>query len=161
MKKEKIFSMNKSLIILLLFCFVGCSSDDSPEEKPEEEEVTLDNKYVGTWNSVTPTATFTDVPISAKLQPVEGNANRLIGELFISSNFTVCCSSGSNDGTLTIDFDGDTITLFHYSDVITGCSGAFDGTGSIRADGAFVINFTGNDCDGSHVGQFILKKVKK
>ena len=159
MKKEKTFLMNKLMIILLLFCFVGCSSsdDDSPEEK--QEEVSLEDKYVGTWNSVTPTATFTDVPISAKLKLVEGNADRLIGELFISSDFTVCCSSGSNDGTLTIDFDGDTITLFHYTDVITGCSGAFDGAGSIRADGAFVIDFTGNDCDGSHVGQFILKKI--
>lgn len=133
MKKEKTFSINKFLIVMVIFCFMGCSSsDDSSVEK--EEEVSLDDKYVGTWNSTTPSATFTGVPISAKLRPLSTNANRLVGELFISSNFTVCCSSGTNDGTLTIDFDGNTITSFRYNDVITDCTGTFIGDGTIRSD---------------------------
>jgi hypothetical protein len=159
MKKEKTFSINKFLIVMVIFCFTGCSSSDDSSGEKEEEEVSLDDKYVGTWNSTTPSATFTDVPISAKLRPLPNNANRLVGELFISANFTVCCSSGTNDGTLTIDFDGNTITSFRYNAVITDCTGTFNGDGTIRSDGAFVIDFTGNDCDGSHVGQFVLKKI--
>ena len=60
---------------------------------------------------------------------------------------------------MNVEFDGDTITSFYYNDVITDCSGVFTGSGGIRAsDRAFVINFTGNDCDGDHVGQIVLKK---
>ncbi|MBE9490147.1 MAG: hypothetical protein IMY67_07640 [Bacteroidetes bacterium] len=161
MKNEKIFTINKLLLIIAI-CFIGCgSSDDSPsqeQQQEQEEEVTIEGDYIGTWNSTTPTATFTNVGVSARLAFQGTNTNRLIGGFFISTNFSVCCSSGSNDGTLTIDFDGTSITSFRYNDVITNCSGTFVGNGTIRADGALVIDFTGSDCDGNHVGQIILKK---
>ena len=166
MKKEKIIFVNKWLLILAI-SFMGCSgsddsSDDNPKQEEEEEEVeeaTLEGDYTGGWSSTTPTATFSGVPVSARLTFQGTNENRLVGAFFISSNFTVCCSSGDNDGTLIIDFDGTSITSFRYNDVITGCSGTFTGDGFIRSsDGALIISFTGNDCDGDHVGEIILWK---
>jgi hypothetical protein len=158
MKKEKFNSIN-TLLVIFAICFFGCSSSNNDNEPLQEEEVTLEGNYIGTWNSTTPTATFTNVSVSAKLRFSGSNTNKLTGGFFISSDFTVCCSSGDNDGTLTIDFDGNTITSFRYSDVITNCSGTFVGEGVIREfDGALVIDFTGNDCDGDHVGQLILRK---
>jgi len=158
MKKEKPFLMNK-LFIVIAICFMGCSggSDDSQEEE-QQEETTLEGNYRGTWNSTTPSATFTNVSVSAKLK-FGGSTNTLTGSFFISSDFTVCCSAGDNDGTLVINFDGETITAFNYNDVITNCSGTFTGTGTVRtSDKALVIDFTGNDCDGDHVGQIVLIK---
>lgn len=158
MKKERMFLINM-LFVILAICFLGCSggSDDS-EEQQQEEEATLEGNYRGSWDSTTSSATFTGVAVSAKLQ-FGGSSNVLTGSFFISSDFTVCCSAGENDGTLVINFDGDTITAFNYNDVITNCSGTFNGTGVIRAsDKALVIDFTGNDCDGDHVGQIVLKK---
>ncbi len=160
MKKEKTFAIEKLFVLIALGLLgISCSSDDSSSLEPIPPVVTtLDGNYKGTWSSTTPSATFTNVPISAKLQ-FAGSNNILVGDFFVSGNFTVCCSSGSNDGTLTINMDGDDITSFHYNDVITGCSGVFDGTGIVREnDKALVIDFTGTDCDGDHVGQIVLKK---
>ncbi len=158
MKNEKTFLMYK-LLVLIAICLSGCSSgnDDSLEQQ-QEDEVTLEGNYRGTWSSTTASATFSNVSVSAKLQ-FGGADNILTGSFFISSDYTVCCSAGENDGTLVIDFDGDTITSFNYNDVITNCSGTFNGTGHIRtSDKALVIDFTGNDCDGDHVGQIVLIK---
>mgnify|MGYP001080707895 CR=1 FL=1 len=155
------YNLTKTIILVALITFMGCSKDDGDggTTPPPPVSNTLEGNYTGTWSSTTPTATFNGVSVSAKLQYSGSNTDNLIGEFFISGDYTVCCSAGSNDGTLDIDFDGDTITAFHYNDVITGCSGVFTGSGEIRAtDKAFVIDFTGNDCDGSHVGQIILRK---
>jgi hypothetical protein len=167
LKIEKKLSINK-LVIILAICFMGCSGggdDDSPfivtpDPDPDPiEEATLEGNYKGTWISTTSTNASFNVAVSSRLAFSGSNTNKLVGGFFISSNFTVCCSTGDNDGTLVIDFDGNTITSFRYTDVITDCSGTFVGTGTVRtSDGALVIDFTGNDCDGDHVGQIILKK---
>ena len=157
----KNYNLTKLILGIVIITFLGCSKDDSgdsngPTQTPVDTSV-LSGNYVGTWSSTTPTASFSGVAISAKLQ--YSGTDRLVGEFFISPDFTVCCSAGSNDGTVILDFDGDIITSFYYDDVITDCSGIFNGSGEIRAsDKAFVIDFTGNDCDGDHVGQIILRK---
>ena len=160
----KKLNLAKSIILIALMTFMGCSKDDGEvnggtTQAPPVDTSILSGNYTGSWNSTTATATFGGVSVSAKLKYVGSNTEKLTGEFFISGNYTVCCSAGSNDGTLIIEFDGDTITSFRYNDVITDCSGIFDGNGEIRStDRALVINFTGNDCDGDHVGQIILKK---
>ena len=50
------------------------------------------------------------------------------------------------------------INGFSFNDQIVDCTGNFGGTGVINSMGAFVIDFTGNDCDGDHVGQIVLSK---
>ena len=160
----KNLNLAKTIILIALITFMGCSKDDDESGETTSTPTPIDysilsGNYTGTWSSTTQTATFSSVPVSAKLQYSGSNTDKLIGEFFISGNYTVCCSAGNNDGTLDIDFDGDTITSFRYNDVITDCSGTFDGSGEIRAtDKAFVIDFTGNDCDGDHVGQIVLRK---
>jgi len=160
----KNLKLTKAIILSVLITIMSCSKDDGEEtggtnSTPPVDTSILSGNYLGSWSSTTPSATFSGVAVSAKFQYSGSNSDRLIGEFFISSNYTPCCSAGSNDGTLIVEFDGDTITSFHYNDVITDCSGVFNGSGEIRAtDKAFVINFTGNDCDGDHVGQIILRK---
>lgn len=156
MSIRKTFFFSKIIAICILFIVACSGGDDSPEP---EEIVSLEKKYRGTWNSTTPSATFTNVAVSTILTPSATDSNKLLGEFFINANFTVCCSPGPNDGTLVLEVNGNTITSFLYNDFITDCSGSFNGTGVFRDDGGFVIDFTGNDCDGDHVGQLVLNKV--
>lgn len=149
----------KLITLLLILTFLGCSSDESTSEitDPVTDTNVMSGNYVGTWNSSTATATFTSVAVSARLN--YSGSDRLVGDFFVSPNFTVCCSAGDNDGTLILDLDGNTITSFYYNDVIIDCSGIFNGSGEIRAsDQALLINFTGSDCDGDHIGQMVLIK---
>lgn len=140
-----------------LITFTGCKTEEDVP-LPTIVEKDFENKYRGTWTSATPTATFTAVVISAILIPV--GDNNLSGELFISHSFVSCCSSGNNDGTVSIQFDGNQITSFSYADTIINCTGFFSGTGTIKTDGSLSINFTGSDCDGEHSnGVMILNKL--
>ncbi|WP_299680290.1 hypothetical protein [uncultured Dokdonia sp.] len=148
------------LCLCLFIC--SCSSDDNNnepqqmEEDPVEESFTGD--YRGTWNSVTPSITYTDFAISAKFVVSAANPNRIDAQFFATSNFTSCCSTNANDGTMIINLDGDTITSFSFIDTIVDCEGSFSGNGMIDANGNFIIDFTGNDCDGDHVGQLLFIK---
>ena len=45
-----------------------------------------------------------------------------------------------------------------FTDTIVDCEGNFSGDGMIDANGNFIIDFTGNDCDGDHVGQLLFIK---
>jgi hypothetical protein len=125
------------------------------EEDPVE---TFTGNYRGTWNSTTPTATFTDFGISARFVVSASNPNRIDAQFFATTNYTSCCSTNTNDGTMVINLDGNTITSFSFTDTIVACEGSFSGDGVINASGAFIIDFTGNDCDGSHVGQLAFIK---
>ena len=148
-------------IVCLCLCFYSCSSDDGNEpvqmeDDPVEESFT--GNYRGTWNSTTPSITYTDFAISARFVVSASNPNRIDAEFFATSNFTSCCSTNANDGTMVIQLDGDTITSFAFTDTIVDCEGSFSGDGMINASGNFVIDFTGTDCDGDHVGQLLFIK---
>ena len=145
--------------LCLFIC--SCSSDDGNEPVQMEEdpvEETFTGDYRGTWNSTTPTATFTDFGISARFVVSASNPNRIDAQFFATTNYTSCCSTNANDGTMVINLDGNTITSFSFTDTIVGCEGTFSGDGVINASGAFIIDFTGNDCDGAHVGQLAFTK---
>lgn len=148
-------------IVCLCLFISGCSSDDGNEpvqmeDDPVEESFT--GNYRGTWNSVTPSITYTDFAISARFVVSASNPNRIDAEFFATSNYTSCCSTNANDGTMIINLDGDTITSFSFTDTIVDCEGSFSGDGMINANGNFIIDFTGNDCDGDHVGQLLFIK---
>ncbi|MFT5892184.1 MAG: hypothetical protein ACI9Y7_002294 [Dokdonia sp.] len=148
------------MVCLCLF-ICSCSSDDGNEPVQMEEDLveeTFAGDYRGTWNSTTPTATFTDFGISARFVVSAVNPNRIDAQFFATSNYTSCCSTNVNDGTMIINLDGTTITSFAFTDTIVDCEGTFSGDGVINASGTFVIDFTGNDCDGSHVGQLAFTK---
>ncbi len=145
--------------ILLGLVLNACGSDDSQEEEEQIEETTLEGEYRGSWTSVTETTSFTGVPVSARFAFASNSETRLLGEFFISSNFTSCCESGPNDGSLTMEIDGATITSFRYNDIIPNCGGTFNGTGTISSSEVLEIAFTGNDCDGNHVGTITLSKI--
>jgi len=149
---KRTITINKWLFILAIGV-IGCSTD----ELPKVEEATLDGKYTGSWSSITPTATFTSVPISAIL--VLSGPTNLSGDFFVSSSFVSCCNSGSNDGTINMVIDEKVITSFTYTDNVKDCTGFISGQGIIKDDGSFLITFTGRDCDGQHSdGVLILSK---
>ncbi|MFT5751130.1 MAG: hypothetical protein ACI828_001373 [Flavobacteriales bacterium] len=150
---------------LMISLSISCSSDD-PESQQEEQEMeqdmeeeTLSGNYFGTWDSTTPTVTFTGFAITAKFVVNASNSSRIDADFFATDNYTSCCSTTNpNDGTMRINLDGSAITSFTFNDTIVDCEGSFTGSGFIDATGAFVIDFTGNDCDGAHVGQLIFRK---
>lgn len=163
--------MNKKVIaplstLLLVFVLFSCSSnDDEPEveQKEEETEITLEGNYQGLWNSTTDTdAVFTDFPVSAKIAFANSAKTRLRAEFFATSTLTSCCKDEGNDGTMTMNLDGDAITSFSFNDQIVDCTGSFTGTGSITSKDPYTIkiDFTGNDCDGNHVGELLFTRSK-
>ncbi len=162
--------MNKKVIvplsvIALFFMLFSCSSnDDEPDvEQKEEEEATLEGDYQGLWNSTTDTdAVFTDFPISAKISFASSDKTRLRAEFFATSTFTSCCKDEGNDGTITMNLEGDAISSFNFNDQIVNCTGSFTGTGSITSKDPYTIkiDFTGNDCDGNHTGELLFTRTK-
>lgn len=158
--KLKFIQKRKSLLgfilPILFLAMIGCSSDD--DEKVQQGDLKdLEGYYIGTWNSVTPSSTYTDFGISAKIRV--SDSNEITGAFFYTTSFEVCCSEGDNDGTFTMKVDDKTITSFRLDDIQTDCSGVFTGRGTLReGDDALVIDFTGDDCKGDHVGQIILVK---
>ncbi len=168
MKIEKIFSINKLLLIIAI-CFMGCSdSDDNSSTSsipPIDGEATFAGDYVGFWTSYVTSHFKHDArDVSARLQ---GNEDVLFGSFFISTDFTACCNDDIDDGTISFGFDGNTITSFRYIrsggcfGSFAGSSDLFEGTGvgEIRDDGALLIRFTGRDCDGIHdFGSIVLRK---
>jgi len=146
------------LSIVIAFFFMSCSSDEvAPiiEEEPEVE--TLTGNYTGGWTSTTQTTSFTNFPISAKLT-ADPEERFLSGGFFATASYTSCCSSGANDGSISIALDGDSITSFSLSVIIPDCEGFFRGAGVVTATGNLVIDITGNDCDGDHIGQLVFRK---
>ena len=124
---------------LSLIMFLACSSDDSPEQeqKEEEKEITLEGNYSGTWNSTTDqNAVFTDFLISAKFEFSNNDKTQLRGVFFATAGLSSCCG-GDNDGTMIVNLDGDNITSFDFDDTIIGCTGDFEGTGSISSKKPF------------------------
>ena len=154
---KSIFSINKLFLIVVILFFAACSGDgDDPITVIPPVTTTLAGDYSGTWDSTTPTASFFGVDVSARLTS-NAQETRLSGPFFISPNLEPCCGA-SNDGRIIIELDGNTITSFTYADAIPGCTGNFSGTGEISSTGAIVINFTGTDCDGEHIGELFLTK---
>jgi len=151
------------IVFFILFPItIGLScSDDGPDEEKEqqeEQEVTLEGDYVGTWNSTTDMdITYTNFAISAKFKFANTDKTRLSGEFFARSS-----STGTNDGTMQIVLDGDSISSFNFNDTIIDCTGTFSGSGSITSKDPYTleIDFTGNDCDGNHVGQLRFTRIK-
>jgi len=152
------FSINKLFLIVAILFFTGCGGDsDDPINVKPPVATTLAGDYTGSWSSTTPSETFSGVPVSARLT-ANAQETTLSGSFFISSNFVPCCGT-TNDGTIRINVDGNTITSFTYADAIPGCTGNFSGTGEINNNTkALVIDFTGTDCDGDHVGELVLSK---
>ncbi len=152
-----IFSKFKYLSLVLLLIVLACGGDsEDPTVEPPIAK-TLAGDYTGTWDSTTPSATFSGVPVSARLT-ANAQETTLSGSFFITSNFVPCCGS-TNDGTIRLTIDGSSITSFTYADAIPGCTGNFSGTGEINSNtGALIISFTGTDCDGDHIGELVLTK---
>lgn len=163
--KSKTQTFGQLLLVILMVFMSSCSSSDDDSSTPDTPppppvgEDTLKGNYRGTWNSTTPTATFVDFLISVKIngENTNGNSTTLTGEFFATSSFTSCCGN-ANDGTIVINLDGNTITSFSFNDQIVDCTGNFSGSGEVNSEGDFIIDFTGNDCDGNHVGQIVLSK---
>lgn len=113
--------------------------------------------YRGSWNSTIPTATFTDLPISAKI--LEVTSGNFEGEFFISGNFVSCCNSGANDGTIGFSMDKNDLNDFSWDDIIPNCTGTFTRTGELTDENAISISITGIDCNGNHTGTINLSKI--
>jgi hypothetical protein len=146
------------LSFIIIFFLTSCSDADvapTVEEEPAVE--TLTGNYTGGWTSTTQTTSFTNYLISAKLT-ADPQQRFLSGGFFATPNFTTCCNSGANDGSISIVLAGDSITSFSLSVIIPDCGGFFRGTGVVSATGNLVIDITGNDCDGDHVGQLVFRK---
>lgn len=144
----------RNFLFLGLFICNSCSSSQEMEPAPEVRVLT-GGDYKGTWNSSTAIRTFSNYPISAKITEV--SAGKFEGSFFVTNSFVSCCG-GTNDGTIRFTSTGDAIADFTWDDTIVGCNGVFNGSGTITAKDKFRVDFTGNDCDGSHTGYLTLSK---
>ena len=169
---KNVLSINKLLSIILLVLLTACSGsggdgsnaiiiDPDPVggggDGSSDNSNSLSGNYRGLWNSTTPSVTFTDFPVSAKFV-VNADNTIINAEFFANSSLSANTTSG-NHGTMVIRLDGKTITSFNFNDTIPGCTGSFSGSGTINSFGVFIINFTGNDCDGNHVGVLTFEKI--
>ncbi|MEQ9425033.1 MAG: hypothetical protein RJQ09_11480 [Cyclobacteriaceae bacterium] len=142
------------LIVSLAAGSFSCGDDNEPDT-PTPTTETPDNRYAGLWNSKTESTQFNGVSISAILE-VENNTYS--GQFFISSNYTSCCGSGQNDGTISFIVEDDSVKNFVWNDIIPGCTGTFTGRGIVVREGSFKIDIEGTDCDGTHDGDITLSK---
>jgi len=150
------FRLNCMAILLSTFLMISCGSDDNndDDDQPTPEE---SNRYRGLWNSTTSlNRTFSDVAVSGTIDEVSTGNFR--GEFFISGNFTPCCGE-FNDGTVSFTIEEGKITSFTYFDSIPNCPGTFNGSGVVNTDGSLLIDITGTDCDGDHVGTISLSNL--
>ena len=157
MKRIIKFTQNsKNFLIVfpvLLLVVMACTSNNN--DQTEEDLNYLEGNYVGTWNSKTPSTTYSNFKISTRIQV--SASNEVTGTFFYTDNFKVCCSEEESDGTFTIDIDNDLIRAFRLNDTQNNCAGVFTGHGKYREeDKSIVIDFIGNDCKGDHIGQIIL-----
>ena len=160
-------SIWKCFLLLPLVISLSCSSDDGAAEteemgeEMEEEigEITLEGEYRGTWSSTTDLGiTFSGVTISAIFEFTDETETSLRGWFFLSA---APRAISENLGTMRISLDGNAITSFRFFDTIPDCNGDFTGTGSITSENPFTleIDFTGEDCDGNHVGQLVFTRI--
>lgn len=118
----------------------------------------LEGKYIGSWDD----NLYTDFGISAELT---FSQNRLSGPFYYSASFTACCG-GSDDGSIAITLDGNTITLFRYVQSLDSfmggaCDGLYSGDGMVENLTSLSINFTGEDCEGAHTGgKIVLERIE-
>lgn len=159
MKTKSVFYLIRSFQMVALLLFISCStSDDSNDSNPDSNPSSNapEGAYTGTWTSSTSTgATFTDFPVYSILI-FNSDKTRVNGEFFVSPK---TYNSSMNDGTITMQLEGNTVTSFLLNDTLLNCTGTFNGTGQLSDDGTFVISFTGTDCDGDHVGEMVFSKV--
>ncbi len=149
------------ILLLSLICFSCSSSEDDQQPLPEEEEeMTLEGDYTGSWDD----NIYTSFPISARLS--EPRENFFSGPFFYSQNgsFVPCCQDAENNGIISFEVKGDSIVNFIYNQQLVfymgGCPGTYRGKGIINAQGWLLIDFTGDDCDGTHTGGKIVLRKK-
>jgi len=112
----------------------------------------LIGRYSGTWND----NLYTDFGISAVL---EEKGTTISGPFYYSQSFASCCG-GNDDGSIRVVTEDDKITSFTYSQTLLSfnggpCDGLYSGSGSIEQGPtgiSILVNFEGNDCEGSHTG---------
>ena len=148
------------LSILVIALALSCSgSDDADVDSTPEQAVGFKGDYSGTWNSTTPSITYTDYPISITIEQERksGEEITLTGPFYATASQTSCCGS-VDDGSVVIKIVDQTITSFTFVDRIVGCTGNFAGSGTIGSNGDLIIEFTGTDCDGDHIGVMRFRK---
>ncbi|MFK7952697.1 MAG: hypothetical protein AB8B73_07595 [Ekhidna sp.] len=154
--KVKAYASKHSFIFLItlsLFSNTSCNEDD-PSLDDELKNEAIEGEYKGRWISEATRADF-NVQVSSEI--IKSGDNYFSGSFYISNDFTPCCGD-VNDGTIAFNIESDSILNFIFNDVIPGCIGTFSGSGVISDSGRLAIEFTGNDCDGDHVGRIWLEK---
>ena len=156
MKKRKKYSIIALIALFMAVSFTSCSSDESDKTNDEpESQNDSEGAYLGLWNSTTPSTSYTNFAVSA-IMNYNSDQTTLSGVFFATSNYLPCCGNTDNNGTIRITLDGNTITSYTYTETIPNCMGSFSGTGTRDSNGVLTIDFTGNDCDGDHVGQIVF-----
>lgn len=123
-----------------------------------KNENILNGRYIGSWTD----NIYTNFGISCELEFIAG---KLRGDFFYSPGFSPCCG-GEDDGSITIDLEGNIIKEFVYNqdlDSFMGgrCPGLYKGTGTLKGLSTLEISFEGNDCEGDHTGgRIILEKIE-
>ena len=95
-------------LVLFLFLVNACSSEEEEQEPiPEEEEITIEGDYTGTWDD----NIYTAFPISARI--MDQGSNSYGGPFFYSQNgsFTPCCQDEGDNGTINFKAKGERVDL--------------------------------------------------
>lgn len=167
MKKSKhlFLALIKSLCLVFWMSFIAACQEAEEPEPPEEvveEPVQIykldEGDFLGVWNSRTSTVSFNGIAITARIN-IQGDT-AVMGDLFISSNFTSCCGSENSDGPISFKVKDNAIQNFVWEDVIPNCEGTFSGSGRLRGDNNLEVTFTGTDCDGNHTGSLTLALIE-
>lgn len=154
---------NNSMLVTLLFCILiftlGCekATDTEIEEEIEEMFEGHEGKYPGGWTSTTPITSYTNYPISGIFRYSNSDKTKIRAEFFATGNYKSCCDL-DNDGIMTFEIVNDSIKNFYFDDKVLDCEGQFRGSGIVAESGNIIIDFTGNDCDGDHVGTLTFRK---
>lgn len=127
------------------------------DECPEEIFSLAPGTYRLIWNSTTDTnKSFEndeeDDTNTTILSSSEENENELNGRFLWKKDTD---SPTFDIGPINLIIDGNEVS-FTFIETPASCKGEFTGTGTLEKNNEILLNITGNDCDGNHVGTIKL-----
>lgn len=154
--------MKKITVLILIIPLFSCDKETEPDTQPEPTVFEVEGDYIGTWDD----NFYSGFPISTKLS--KRGTDLYAGPFFYSSvgPYLPCCNDSGDNGRISFEISGDSVINFRYIQDLQfymgGCPGNYIGSGLWDDElGLLTINFTGDDCDGSHMDGVILLRNQR
>ncbi|WP_235297326.1 hypothetical protein [Portibacter marinus] len=131
-------------------------------EIPKEDPFEVKGNYIGSWDD----NIYTNFPISAEIKST--GSDKFSGPFYYSQlgPYIPCCMDSGDNGTISFEIKGDSVIHFVYNQDLQfymgGCPGTYEGSGLWNEKlGILSIDFTGEDCDGTHTGGKIILRNQR